>query len=358
MPTPPLPVIRAVTALSRGLHRLADLPIPPEVRVLNRVASATDGFVLAAFVDLGLPAALAAGPRGVDDLAAEIGADPPTLLRMLRASEAVDLVERRGDSYALTPEGRILLPDAPVALDTWTRYMTSRAMLEGWRGLADAVRSGEPAFPTVNGMSLWQWFAEHPDEERDFAGAMRALSDFVGPDLVRGYPWPPGGTICDVAGGVGSLLSHVLRTEPSLRGVVVDGPGPIALAPRFLASRGVGDRADAVVGDLFGPVEVRADIYLLKDILHDWDDAHCHTILANLATAMGPDSKVVLVESIQEPDRAHPLVPMLDLQMLTQTDGGRQRTLQEFDALFAAHGLRRTRVVDGPTHSLIEASPA
>lgn len=358
MPAPPMAVIKAVTRISRGLHRLADLPVPREVRVLNQSAGACDAFVLRAFVELGLPAALGDRARAVDELAAEVSADPPTLLRFLRTAEALGLLERAAPGYRLTSAGAVLRPDAGISLAGWVRYMTSEATLAGWRGLADAVRTGEPAFPARNGASMWAWFDAHPDERADFTDSMQAITDFVAPDLVAAYPWPASGTVCDLAGGVGTLLSHVLLANPGLTGVVVDGPGPIALAPEFLAARGVADRASAVVGDLFGPVPVQAEVYLLKDILHDWDDAHCDTIVRNLAAVLPAQGRVVLVEAIQEPDRPHPLVPLLDLQMLTQTDGGRQRTLAEYDALFARHGLRRSRVVPGPTHSLIEATRA
>jgi hypothetical protein len=135
----------------------------------------------------------------------------------------------------------------------------------------------------------------------------------------------------------------------------LDGPGPLAGAPEFLASRGLEGRVELVEGDLFSGIDVVADVYLLKNVLHDWDDARCHTILSNLATAMPQDSRLLLVEFLQEPHRPHPMVPLVDLQMLTHTDGGRERSVAEFRALLKGAGLVLGSVRRGPMHAVLEA---
>jgi predicted nicotinamide N-methyase len=162
--------------------------------------------------------------------------------------------------------------------------------------------------------------------------------------------------VCDVAGGVGTLLSEIITSSSGLRGVLVDSPDVIARADTFLNARGLADRIDAVVGDIFGTIPATADVYLLKDVLHDWDDEHCRKILSTVAAAMPSGSRVLLVEILQQPNTPNPLAPWTDLLMLTQTDGGRQRSVDELTALLTDAGLRPTGTVrHAVPHDLVEA---
>jgi hypothetical protein len=137
---------------------------------------------------------------------------------------------------------------------------------------------------------------------------------------------------------------------------VVDGPDVVARADSFLTARGLTDRIDAVAGDMFGVITATADVYLLKDVLHDWDDEHCRKILSTVAAAMPSGSRVVLIEILQQPNTPNPLAPWADLLMLTQTDGGRQRSVDELAALLTDAGLRPTGIVrQAIPHGLVEA---
>lgn len=358
MPQPPDAVIKAVSRLTGSLHRLADAPLPGPVRILNLVARSTDSAIVSAFVDLGIADALGDEELEVDVLAERIDAHPVGLLRLLRPAARLGLVCRRGTRYRLTSMGQHFREDHPMSFAPWTRYHSSPVALRAWESLAESVRTNSPAYASREGNSIWQWFAEHPDEERDFTVSMRTIADIDGPGQARRYPFEDGQTVCDVGGGVGTLLSHVLRANPTLRGVLVDGPGPAADAPAFLAERGVADRVEVVEGDLFGPMSVEADVFLLKDVLHDWDDERCLTILRHVRAALRPDDRVGLVEMVQVPMEANRLVPMVDLEMLVLTDGGRQRTIEEFDELFGRAGPRRVAVHDGLAHSVLVAVPA
>jgi len=258
----------------------------------------------------------------------------------------------------LTSTGQCLREEAKGSVREWVLYQVEESHLRGWAGLTESVRTGEPAFPRENGVSLWEWLAAHPAEERLFAGAMQRLTDLAGPQIAQAYDWRPGSLVCDIGGGTGTLLSHILMHDPTLRGVLVDGPGPLGGAPDLLADRGLEGRVELVEGDLFSRISVVADVYLLKNVLHDWDDDRCRTILSNLAAAMRQDSRLLMVEFLQEPNRPHPMVPLIDLQMLTQADGGRERSVAEFRALLESAGLVLGRVYRGPMHAILEASTA
>ena len=180
--------------------------------------------------------------------------------------------------------------------------------------------------------------------ERIFAEAMRNFTDPAVPAIVAAYPWPEEGTVCDVAGGVGTLLVGVLRARPRLRGVLVEAPGVLAEAEGHLSAAAVRERVELSEGDMFERIDAPADVYVMKDILHDWDDERCLRVLRTVRAAMRPGARIVLVENLQERNRVEPIASLVDVHMLTQTDGGRQRSVSELHELLRASGMRPGRV--------------
>ncbi len=357
MASPSTALFNAVVAGSHVLRRFADAPLPAPARLANLVGGHAVTRLLATMAELRVADELGDESLTSGNLATRLGVDADTLHRLLRAAAAFDVVRMSQDGrVTLTSMGQCLREDAKDSIRDWVLYQVEEAHLRGWAGLTESVRTGEPAFPRENGVSICDWLAAHPAEERLFAGVMQRLTDLAGPQIAQAYDWPPSSTVCDVAGGVGTLLSHILDYDPTLRGVLVDGPGPLASAPEFLAGRGLEGRVELVEGDLFSEIGVVADVYLLKNVLHDWDDARCHTILSNLAAAMRQDDRLLVVEFLQEPHCPHPLAPLIDLQMLTQSDGGRERNVAEFGALLEGAGLVLGRVHRGPLYGVLEAS--
>ena len=146
--------------------------------------------------------------------------------------------------------------------------------------------------------------------------------------------------LCDVAGGVGTLLAAVLDARPGLRGVLVDAPGVLAEADGWLAGRGLRERVELAEGDIFRSLDAKADVYLMKNILHDWDDEACATILRTLRAAMPEGSRLVVVEYLQERNEANLIASLSDIQMMNVCDDGRERSAEEIQALFRGAGLR------------------
>jgi hypothetical protein len=203
-------------------------------------------------------------------------------------------------------------------------------------------------------MSVWTWLAEHPDEERAFAGGMRRITEELAPAIVAGYDWPQGAVVCDVAGGVGTLLAAVLRARPDLRGVLVDAPGVLAEADAWLSEIGLRDRVELRDGNIFERVDAQADVYLLKDVLHDWGDPACAQILSTVRATMPSGARLVLVEDLQERNVPHPTASLADIQMLTQCDDGRQRSADELKQLLEEAGLRAGKVTLTGGPALVE----
>ena len=359
MPSTPLPVVLATLALRRRLKQLADMLVPPEIAMLDLGEGVGGVQIAATIAELGIADVLAGGPMTAPQIAARIDCDVETTHRLLRGAVGCGLctMDRRTGAVKLTRTGAVLRSDHPASLRAWMRYKGMRSTVNAWGGLTASVRSGQSAFALVHGMSVWEWLAAHPDEESIFAATMRQATEISARAIARAYPWPDGAVVCDVAGGIGTLLSVIVTASRAhLRGVLVDSAGMIAEAERFLADRDVADRIDRVEGDIFRAINATADVYVLKDVLHDWDDERCGKILAAVAASMPSGSRLVVVEYLQQRNRPNPFSPLLDLHTLTQRDGGRLRSVADLSALLTDAGLRPTgRRFSVVPHDLIEA---
>ena len=347
--------MRGAFALRERLLGMADALVPAELIAYERATAFFATEVAGALVDLGVFDAIGDGERTAEDLAAELDLDPDNLHRTLRLAAAQRLVQiDDAGRFRLTGTGRTFRSDAAPTLAPWVLNLTSEASRRPWRELAATIRAGGPTFPRVYGKSVWQHYAENPAEERQFATAMRELSGAVLPWIVDRYPWPERGTVADIAGGSGPVLAGVLAANPGLDGILVEAPGVLAEADAHLTRAGVRDRVAMREGNIFTGIDAQADLYLLKDILHDWDDERSAQILATIAAAMPPGSKLVVIEQLIERNEADPIVASVDLHMLAVCDGGRQRSADELRALLRAAGLEPGELHEAGMTALIE----
>jgi hypothetical protein len=338
---PPKAALRLGLALRRRLHRMGDWLVPAEVLAYENAISFFRTSVAGALTELGVIDAIGEGRRTSAELAQELELDEDTLHRTLRlaAAHGIADLDRRG-RFSLTPVGLTLRSDASPTLAPWTRHLSTEAVQRPWAALPETIRTGEPSFPRVYGKSIWQHFAENPEEERLFAESMRELTALSLAWIVQRYPWPQQGVVADVAGGSGPVLAGILGARPELRGILVEAPGVLAEADGHLQRAGVRDRVDLREGNIFEKVDAEADLYLLKDILHDWDDERSLQILRTVAAAMAPGTRLVLIEQPLGRNEAEPIAAGVDLHMLAECDGGRQRTMDELVALLREAGLR------------------
>lgn len=354
---PPKVAVHAAMKLRRLLLRAADRVLPSELAVLEHSAGFSVSYLLAAIVDLGVPDELASGPRTAEELATALQCNADALHRALRMGAVHNLVrlDRQGRFHA-TRLTKALTSDAPYASDQWCTFMASKAHQNAWGDLAETLRDGKSAFRRQNGMSFFDWFDEHPGEGRAFAAGLSGLTLSEASAIVSSYGFPRSGVVCDIAGGVGVVLAEVLRRRPEVRGILVEAPLVLTEAAAYLNSLGLADRVDLRQGDLFGDLQVAADVYLLKWILHDWDNAACVRLLGNVADAMPSGAKLVVIEGIQERSRAHSRFSPIDLQMLVVTEGGRERSVAEIQSLMRQAGLRPLKVQRTPADlALLEA---
>ena len=226
--------------------------------------------------------------------------------------------------------------------------------MASWTDLERTLVTGDNAFERVFGKHVWAWFDEHPDEREMFAQAMMGITVRDAPQVATLYPFAEVKTVCDVGGGRGTLLSELLIRHPHLHGILCDGAGVLDSAKSLLAARGVESRVTLSPGSFFEAVPTGADVYVLKNILHDWDDATCRRILTVVRRAMAPGQRLVIVDAHIEKNDADNLGAFVDLQMMMVCANGRERSRGELEALLSATGFRPGRCFPYPTVSVLE----
>ena len=332
--------------------------VPPPVAILRIIR----GFWLSRAVyvaaKLGLPDLVANGPTTAEELAAATSAHAPSLYRILRAlaSEGI-FVEDEAGRFALTPVASALQTDVPHSLRAMATTELGEEHYPAWGDALYSVKTGGIAFNHRFKMNVWEFFAKNPENARIFNDAMTDLTAVVNKALLKAYDFSSFGRIVDVGGGHGGLMISLLQANPGLKGVVFDSPQVAEGAKRQIELQGLTSRCDAVGGDFFQFVPGGGDAYLLKWILHDWNDEQSATILTKCRRVMAQAGRLLLVEAVM-PKRNDPGFPkFMDLNMLVMT-GGRERTEHEWRKLFEAAGFRLNRIV--PTESdfcIIEGLP-
>jgi len=312
---------------------------------------------------LGIADELAAGPRSCAELAKATATHAPSLKRVLRLLASVGILnETDAGDFALTPIGACLRRDVPGSFRSTALMFTGPLVRSAWGDLLHTVQTGEVAVEHVTGMNAFEYFAQHPEEAALFDEAMASFTSMVAMAVVAAYDFSSFGTLVDVGGGNGALLIGILNANPGLRGLVFDLPRVVAGATRQLAAAGLKGRCETKGGDFFEAVPSGADAYILKHVIHDWDDARALKILQNCQRAMRSQAKLLIVEGVYPPRIDQSLASRgaaaNDVNMLVCT-GGRQRSEAEFRELFAAAGFTFSRIV--PTlaaSSVIEATRA
>jgi SAM-dependent methyltransferase len=309
---------------------------------------------LRVIVELGIPDLLAVGERSVDDLAAATQSNADALYRLVRllASESV-LKEARPRHFALTEVGAVLRSDRPGPGD-FIRMINTEPYL-AFEQLLHSVRTGMPAFDKVFGSPRFDWLSAHHEQAALFQRAMVALSQGSNEAVAEAYDFGPFTRVVDVGGGHGQLLSAILSRNPQLSGVLFDLPSGVAAA-RQGAGGGL-PRTEFIAGDFFDGVPA-GDVYVIKKVIHDWEDGHAEAILENCRKAMAPSGKVLVAETLVPLGNEPNQIKSVDVVMLAVT-GGLERTEIQYASLFDAAGLRLERVIEtrGPI-SILEASAA
>ncbi|HYP29991.1 MAG TPA: methyltransferase [Blastocatellia bacterium] len=298
---------------------------------------------------LGIADLLAEGPKPVGQLAAATNTHERSLYRVLRSLAGAGIFQEVDPRvFALTPYAEPLRSDAPKSIRSGAIFMGEAWHWNVWGNLLYSVQTGKTAWGHVLGAEVFDYFAENPDKAEIFNGAMTDMSVSIAPVIVEAYDFSGFKTLTDIAGGHGYLLAQILKANPDLRGILFDVPQVIAGAGSLLEREDVSGRVEKVSGDFFASVPKGADAYIMKHIIHDWDDERSIKILSNIRAAMPDHGRVLIVETVVPAGNEPHYSKLLDLEMLA-SPGGAERTADEYRDLLAAAGLRLNRII--PTRS-------
>ncbi|MGH3717957.1 MAG: methyltransferase [Pseudonocardiaceae bacterium] len=326
---------------------------PPSAVTMRQLITGVYVSQLISVIDrLGVADVLAEGAAQVEEIARRVGAHGSTLYRVLRALGDVGVVAELEDRhFALTPLGEMLRSDVPGSLRGVATMVGMPFNLYAWADLYETVQTGKPAFDRVHGTEFFDYLAEHPQDAAVFDVAMTSLSTGDTANIVTAYDFSRLRTVVDVGGGRGGLLAAILSVNPHLQGVLFDRPA-------VLAGAEIIDRCTVVGGDFFDSVPEGGDVYLLSNVIHDWDDDHAVEILSACRASMADTARLLIAEIVLPEGAAVSTGKLVDVVMLVLTTGGRQRTEAEHRALCGRAGLRVTRVVPSSGMvSLVEAVP-
>jgi hypothetical protein len=309
-------------------------------------------------VELALAERLAGGARTADELAAEVGAHAPSLRRLMRALVAIGVVaEDASGRYSITPLGEELRQDR---LGPAARFFNSEHHWQAWLRLDRSIRTGERAFDFVYGMRAWDYYATHPAEAVIFDAAMSSMTRSLSADIAAAYDFSGHQVVADIGGGEGTLLIEILRRYPSVRGVLFDLPSVAERGRNKVAAAGLVDRCEIVGGSFLEAVPAGASVYMMKWIIHDWEEPAVSTILSRCREAAGNSGAPLLLIERVLPEKVGPedLDDLLaDLDMLANP-GGQERTEAEYNALLKRAGFKLERIIPTPTPvKILESIP-
>ena len=355
--TPPVRVVRAATAVRTGLQNLVRRMAPPEVAVLELVSGFMATQVVHAVARLGVADVLADGPRPAREVAAELGTSPDATYRLLRAGAGFGLFREDGEGrFALTGLGRTLRsgPDSMAAPVLMIGHPSYQAV---WGRLPAAVTTGGPVAEATLGEPMWEYVERDVEFAGFFNDAMTRISALDWPTVEAAYDFTLYSTIVDLGGGHGQLLAAMLAAAPAAKGVLLERESLMAGAEEQLRSAGVLSRCRLEAGSLFETAPDDGDLYVLRRVIHDFDDDQAVAILTTVREHMPATATLLLMESVVPPGNEPHFAKSLDLDMLLFV-GGRERTEQEYAALLDRAGFRMTRIVPTiSTISLVEARP-
>jgi hypothetical protein len=291
---------------------------------------------------LRVPDHLRGGPLNCEELARLTNSHAATLYRVLRALAAIGIFhEERDRRFALSPLAEGLRTDSTASRNAWAQFVARQPLWQAWSHLLQSVHSGNNAFRQVHGMDVWAFRTAHPGEGAIFDLAMREASARLANDALSAYDFGQFERVVDVGGGDGTFLAHLLARHSHVLGTIFDQPHVIARSGAVLRQAGVENRCEAVAGSFFETVPHGGDAYVLKLILHDWEDEAALAILRVCRQSMDRNAKLLIIERLLAPPNEGAEGKFSDLHMLV-TAGGRERSRDEFETLLATAGFDLT----------------
>jgi C-methyltransferase len=356
---PPVRLVHAVQRIRDRMLRLHQSLAPAPAVMAEFIIAAWMAQSITVAADLRIADALADKPLGLDELASRIEADPGALRRLLRALIGRGIFKQLRDGrYDLTPLAQTLRWDAPDSMAALASFIGSPMDREHWSHCVDAIRTGQSVIPKLRGIEGFEWFASSPEVFDVFNQAMTNFSELAVGPVTAAYDFSGYREIVDVGGGHGRLLAGILATAPAASGILFDLPHVVAGAGPLLQKRNVIDRVRVAEGSFFDSVPEGGDLYVMKNIIHDWPDDRARQILKTVRAAIRDGATLLLVECVIPPHDRDFVAKWMDLGMLVDNTG-RERTADEYRDLLHQIGFHMIRILPTASpFSIVEAKAA
>jgi len=256
-------------------------------------------------------------------------------------------------------EASNLFRDAPGGLRNYALFATSEQFLKSSAALGHSLETGQAAHDHALGQSVWEYMRDHPEDNAAFNRGLAEIRKDEQAAIAAAYDWAGVTSVVDIGAGAGALLASIVAENHALRGILFDRPDVLPDADHLLTERGVRERCELVGGSFFEPIEVKGDVWILSQVLHDWPDAECRRILSRCREQMSSGDRLLVVEMVPVPGQPDVGIAMLDITMMIFGGEARQRTEEEYNELFAATGFGPARVVGtGTAFSILEVKPS
>jgi O-methyltransferase domain len=323
--------------------------VAPESALMQLIFGKQITYSLAGVARLGVADHMDATPVPVEELAAKVGAHAPSLFRVMRLLASVGVFkETPARRFGLTPVGALLKTNVKGSLRYLAMLFGDEWTTRAYEHFVDCVRTGSDGVTKAYGKHSFDFLAERPDQAGTFQRAMSNFSVVAAQAILDTYDFTGIRRLADVGGGQGVLLASILKRYPQMQGILYDLPEVVDGVPQDRFA-GCGGRVSIESGSFFERVPSGCDAYVMKHIVHDWNDDHCRTILSLMREQLPPNGRVLICEMVIGDDPGPAPAKMLDIEMLVMTVGGKERSTEEFRDLFASAGLRLSRIV--PTTS-------
>ena len=315
--------------------------------------------VLGRLIRARVPDLLAGGAVHSQELATQAGLHPLSTVRAMRALTAFGVFREVAPCMFVNSEASNLFRDAPGGLRNYALFATSEQFWKSCGALPHSLETGQAAHDHALGQSVWEYMRDHPEDNAAFNRGLAEIRKDEQAAIAAAYDWTGVTSVVDVGAGAGALLASIVAGNPGIRGILFDRPDVLPDAERLLTGRGVRQRCDLAAGSFFEAMQVTGDVWILSQVLHDWPDAECRTILERCRERMRSSDRLLVIEMVPVPGQPDVGIAILDITMMMFGGEARQRTEEEYNELFAATGFTPKRVVGTSTaFSILEARPS
>lgn len=314
--------------------------------------------ILGRLIRARVPDLLDGGAVQVAELASQAGLHPLSTVRVMRALTAFGVFREVAPSTFVNTEASNLFRDAPGGLRNYALFATSEQFLKSSAALGHSLETGQAAHDHALGQKVWEYMRDHPEDNAAFNRGLAEIRTDEQAAIAAAYDWTGVASVVDVGAGAGALLASIVGENPRVRGILFDRPDVLPDADHLLTGRGVRDRCDLVGGSFFEPMQLKGDVWILSQVLHDWPDAECRTILSRSREQIRSGDRLLVIEMVPVPGQPDVGIAMLDIAMMIFGGEARQRTEEEYNELFAAAGFGQARVIGtGTAFSILETQP-